>query len=95
MDRAFVIFGATGDLSLRMLLPSLYFLDLDSLLPADWRIVGVSRSQLSTDEFKLRDSELTLQPVQSIELERADDVHNGEFGRFGEDDRDTGNLRGV
>ena len=31
-DRAIVIFGATGDLSLRMLLPSLYFLELDGLL---------------------------------------------------------------
>lgn len=54
MDRAFVIFGATGDLSLRMLLPSLYFLDLDGLLPEGWRIVGVSRSELSSDEFKLQ-----------------------------------------
>src|SRR4051794_5564315 len=51
MDRAFVIFGATGDLALRMLLPSLYFLDADGLLPEGWRIVGVSRSDLTSAAF--------------------------------------------
>jgi glucose-6-phosphate 1-dehydrogenase len=51
MNRAFVIFGATGDLSLRMLLPSLYFLDLDGLLPKAWRVVGVSRSALTSEGF--------------------------------------------
>jgi glucose-6-phosphate 1-dehydrogenase len=38
-----VLFGATGDLATRMLLPSLYFLDLDGLLPDDFRVTGVSR----------------------------------------------------
>jgi glucose-6-phosphate 1-dehydrogenase len=51
MSKAFVIFGATGDLSLRMLLPSLYFLDLDGLLPPDWKVVGTSRSTLSAAQF--------------------------------------------
>jgi glucose-6-phosphate 1-dehydrogenase len=51
MSKALVIFGATGDLSLRMLLPSLYFLDLDGLLPADWRLVGTSRSDLTGGAF--------------------------------------------
>ncbi len=39
-----VILGASGDLSKRMLLPSLYNLDADGLLPVDLRIVGVARS---------------------------------------------------
>src|SRR5436190_5593268 len=51
MSKALVIFGATGDLSLRMLLPSLYFLDLDGLLPASWRVVGTSRSNLTGEAF--------------------------------------------
>lgn len=51
MTKAFVIFGATGDLSLRMLLPSLYLLDVDGLLPAEWRVVGTSRSELSREAF--------------------------------------------
>jgi glucose-6-phosphate 1-dehydrogenase len=51
MSKALVIFGATGDLSLRMLLPSLYFLDLDGLLPPEWRVVGTSRSALTPQAF--------------------------------------------
>ena len=49
-----VIFGATGDLSLRMLLPSLYFLEADGLLPPGLAIVGSARSALSEDAFRTR-----------------------------------------
>ncbi|MBL8263939.1 MAG: hypothetical protein JNM58_16115, partial [Xanthomonadaceae bacterium] len=38
------IFGATGDLAQRMLLPSLYGLHRDGLLPAGLRILGTARS---------------------------------------------------
>jgi glucose-6-phosphate 1-dehydrogenase len=40
-----VILGASGDLARRMLLPSLYNLDADGLLPAALKIVGVARSE--------------------------------------------------
>ncbi|OYX36271.1 MAG: glucose-6-phosphate dehydrogenase [Caulobacterales bacterium 32-69-10] len=50
-DRAIVIFGATGDLSLRMLLPSLYFLEADGLLEAGMRIVGAARTELTDEAF--------------------------------------------
>jgi glucose-6-phosphate 1-dehydrogenase len=49
---ALVIFGATGDLARRMLFPSLYFLDLDGLLPEGLRIVGAARTPHSDAEFK-------------------------------------------
>ena len=49
---AFIIFGATGDLARRMLFPSLYFLDMDGLLPPGLRIVGAARSALSEHEFR-------------------------------------------
>jgi glucose-6-phosphate 1-dehydrogenase len=45
------IFGATGDLSLRMLLPSLYSLQAEQLLPPGLRILGTSRSELDRDAF--------------------------------------------
>ena len=48
---AIVLFGATGDLSRRMLLPSFYFLDADGLLPLDFKILATARTQLSRDEF--------------------------------------------
>src|SRR4051794_2270665 len=39
----FTVFGGTGDLALRKLLPSLYHRDLEGQLPADSRTPGVSR----------------------------------------------------
>ncbi|HEX5264705.1 MAG TPA: glucose-6-phosphate dehydrogenase, partial [Phenylobacterium sp.] len=48
---AIVLFGATGDLSRRMLLPSFYFLDADGLLPLDFKILATARTQLTHDEF--------------------------------------------
>ena len=49
---AVLLFGATGDLSRRMLLPSLFGLSVDGLLPADVRIVGTARSQLDDEGFR-------------------------------------------
>jgi glucose-6-phosphate 1-dehydrogenase len=49
-----LLFGATGDLARRMLLPSLYGLDSDGLLPDDLRIVGTARTRLDDDEFRSR-----------------------------------------
>ncbi|MEN7538643.1 glucose-6-phosphate dehydrogenase [Aurantiacibacter flavus] len=47
-----VLFGATGDLSQRMLLPSLAALHADGLLPDDLNIVGTARSEMSDIEFR-------------------------------------------
>ena len=46
------IFGATGDLAQRMLLPSLYGLHRDGLLPKDLRILGTARSDLDAQGFR-------------------------------------------
>lgn len=47
----FVLFGGTGDLAMRKLLPSLYYHHCDALLPVEGRIISVARSQLSLDEY--------------------------------------------
>ena len=47
-----LLFGATGDLSQRMLLPSLCALHNDGLLAHDLKIVGTARSEMSTQEFR-------------------------------------------
>jgi glucose-6-phosphate 1-dehydrogenase len=52
-----LMFGATGDLARRMLLPSLYGLDSDGLLPADLRIIGTARTELDDDGFRARADE--------------------------------------
>lgn len=49
--KAMIIFGATGDLALKMILPSLYFLDKEGHLPPGFIILGVARSRLSEAEF--------------------------------------------
>ncbi len=47
-----VIFGASGDLTARKLLPALYNLAHDNLLPAEFHLVGFSRSPLPDAEFR-------------------------------------------
>jgi len=47
-----VVFGATGDLSLRKLFPSLLHRFLDGQIPAQSRIVGVARSDLDSEAFR-------------------------------------------
>src|SRR3978361_2468045 len=49
-----VVFGATGDLTLRKLLPALYYRFRDGQMPAESRIIGAARSRLSDDEFRQR-----------------------------------------
>ena len=51
-----VMFGATGDLASRMLLPSLYGLDSDGLLPDGLRIIGTARTDLDDAAFRERAS---------------------------------------
>jgi glucose-6-phosphate 1-dehydrogenase len=47
-----LLFGATGDLSQRMLLPSLCALDADGLLEDQLHIVGTARSAMSDAQFR-------------------------------------------
>jgi glucose-6-phosphate 1-dehydrogenase len=49
-----VIFGASGDLTRRLLVPSLYNLACDGLLPEQFAVVGIAMDELSTDEFRAR-----------------------------------------
>src|SRR5512144_793291 len=48
----FVIFGGGGDLAHRKLLPALYNLHVDGLLPARAAIVGVGRNDMSDDAYR-------------------------------------------
>jgi glucose-6-phosphate 1-dehydrogenase len=49
---AVVIFGASGDLTKRKPLPSLYNLASYHLLPADFSIIGIARRDLSDEVFR-------------------------------------------
>ncbi len=47
-----VIFGASGDLARRKLLPALYNLAHEGALPERFNLIGVSRRDLSDDDFR-------------------------------------------
>ena len=47
-----VIFGASGDLANRMLIPALFSLKTQNLLPEKFAIVGVSRREMTTEDFR-------------------------------------------
>jgi glucose-6-phosphate 1-dehydrogenase len=47
-----VIFGATGDLAHRKLLPAIYNLAHEGALPESFNLIGVSRSEMSDDEYR-------------------------------------------
>jgi glucose-6-phosphate 1-dehydrogenase len=55
---ALVIFGATGDLTKRKLVPALYALSVQGLLPNGFTVVGAGRTALSDEDFRaaLRDA---------------------------------------
>ena len=48
----YVVFGGTGDLARRKLLPALYLRDLDGQLPETSRIVGSARTDMTGEGFR-------------------------------------------
>ena len=54
MAHTYVLFGASGDLTRRKLVPALFRSFLKDRLPADTRIVGMSRSDLTDETFRDR-----------------------------------------
>src|SRR5258705_3444554 len=54
---AMVIFGASGDLTRRKLIPALYNLAKNELLSREFAVIGVARSPISTVDYRKRGSE--------------------------------------
>jgi glucose-6-phosphate 1-dehydrogenase len=48
----FVLFGATGDLAKRMVIPAFYRLALEGLLPRQWRLIGNGRGDVAHEDFR-------------------------------------------
>jgi glucose-6-phosphate 1-dehydrogenase len=65
-----VIYGASGDLTHRKLVPALFDLYQKHLLPTSFSLVGISRSKMSDEEFKqkLKDSLKQAEPQLSDSL---------------------------
>lgn len=65
----FTVFGGTGDLALRKLLPALYHRDREGQLLPGHRIVGVSRSPIDTDGYRTMVRSALETHVPAAELE--------------------------
>ncbi|AII05419.1 MULTISPECIES: glucose-6-phosphate dehydrogenase [Rhodococcus] len=48
----FVLFGATGDLSKRMVIPAFFQLAQSGLLNSEWMLIGTGRGNVSDDQFR-------------------------------------------
>jgi glucose-6-phosphate 1-dehydrogenase len=92
----FVLFGATGDLSKRMVLPAFYTLATEGLLPKDWILVGNGRGDVSHENFRdrVRDAltEFGPKPEQGPWREFADRLR---FAGGGFNSDDPGSLLDV
>ena len=68
----FIIFGGTGDLSERKLLPALYHRQRDHQFSEPTRIIGTSRSKLSDDEFRAFAKKAILEHVNAEYVDQAE-----------------------
>ena len=67
----YVVFGATGDLTQRKLLPALYYRFRDGQIPGTSRIIGASRSALSSEAFRDRAREALRRYVPAVDIDEA------------------------
>src|SRR5687767_7018018 len=67
---AVVIFGASGDLAKRKLIPALYRLVQERLLPAEFAIIGLGRTAMTDDEYREKMKESV---VEFSEAKKVDD----------------------
>jgi glucose-6-phosphate 1-dehydrogenase len=69
-NQLLVIFGASGDLTRRKLIPALFALFRQQLLPAGYAILGIGRTQMTSDRFREKlAAELTSRLQDSAELQ--------------------------
>jgi glucose-6-phosphate 1-dehydrogenase len=73
-----IIFGGTGDLAMRKLLPALYHRDRDGQVTADSRIIAASRGALSRSKYQARVEESLR---NSLSGEEFDEAHWNSFKR--------------
>jgi glucose-6-phosphate 1-dehydrogenase len=74
----FVLFGATGDLAHRMVLPAFATLAAHGLLPEDWRLIGCGRRDVGDDGFRDRAAKSLGEALPDLDDGVRDDV----LGRF-------------
>ena len=78
-----IIFGASGDLTKRKLVPALYRLVQQRLLPAEFAIVGLARTEMSDDEFrsKMKEAVEQFSETKQVDPEVWDSFGQGVYYR--------------
>ena len=71
MPHTIVIFGASGDLTSRKLVPAIYTLFRSNALPPETRIIGFSRTPMSDDQWRSQLRESTAAHVDGDPLDDA------------------------
>ncbi|MDP7254151.1 MAG: glucose-6-phosphate dehydrogenase [Planctomycetota bacterium] len=74
-DCGVVIFGASGDLTKRKLLPAFYNLFVDDILPEHFTLIGFARSEMADDAFR----DLALQAITKYSRRPIDEGKWNEF----------------
>ena len=64
-----VVFGATGDLTLRKLLPALYYRFRDGQMPPDSHVIAAARSDLDDEAYRKRASKALREHVAREDLD--------------------------
>src|SRR5262245_24785637 len=73
-----IIFGASGDLTSRKLIPALFRLDSTGLLPEECNVVGMPRTEFTSEQFRAQ-----LEPkVREAFLGQKADWYPGTWNRF-------------
>jgi len=69
-----VIFGASGDLTSRKLIPALFSLKVQKLLPEKFAVMGVGRTSISVNDFrkKMRESIISFSEEKKPDLKQVD-----------------------
>jgi glucose-6-phosphate 1-dehydrogenase len=70
-----VVFGATGDLAVRKLIPALYHRFADGQMPGNARIIGASRRAMTDEEFRTLAQEALEKHVAANEQDEASMAH--------------------
>ena len=60
-----VLFGASGDLTQRMIMPAIFRLARRGLLSPEFRLIGYARSEMTDDEFRARMRKAVMREARS------------------------------
>jgi len=69
----FILYGGTGDLAKRMVLPAFYELFVRDLLPRQFRLVGNGRGDVAHEDFRKRVRESLEEFGSDLDLSRSDE----------------------